>query len=176
MEVSGQLHAPGRFTTVKGVPNNHWTGCWVGSKPGLDVSKTGKSAARSVCSPGTILLILYRLTSSYVTFSIPLKLSFTSKCVPPQTHLHCSPRKPPPTPTQTKRFIYQNLYVLILLFLDSRWKDWQQTCIIRITFYSATLSLRIHTPKAGISMNTNLHAWTSPPRSFGFPVTHQEVQ
>ena len=100
-------HAPGLFTTVVGVPSTHWTGGWVGSKAGLDVSKTGKSAARSVCSPGTILLILYRLTSSYLIFSIPLTLFFTLKSFPSRTHSQCSPLKSSPTPTQTKRLIYQ---------------------------------------------------------------------
>lgn len=126
MEVSDQLHAPRRVTTVEGVPNNHSTGGWVGSEVCQDVSNTGKSAERSVCSPCTILLILYRLlTSPYVTLSIPLKLSFTSKCFPSQ-HIHSAqPPKPPPTPIQTKRFIYQNLYVLIFLLLDRRWEYWQ---------------------------------------------------
>jgi len=145
MEVSGQLHALGRFTTVEEVPSNHWTWGWVGSKAGLDVSKTGKSAYRSFCSPSTILLILYQLTSSYVAFSIPLKLSFTSKCFPSQKHLQCSPLKPPPTLTQTKRFTYQNLYVSIFLLLDRRWKDWQQTCIVHITLLQCNIqSTRSH--------------------------------
>jgi len=139
MEVSGQIQAPGPFTTVEGVPSNHWTGGWVGSKAGLDVSKIGKSAARSVYSPGTILFTLYWLTSSYVTFSIPLELSFPSKCFPSQTHSQYSPLKPPPTPTQTKKFIYQNLYVLIFLHLDRRWEDWQQTCVIGITLLQCNI-------------------------------------
>jgi hypothetical protein len=31
MKVSGQLHAPGRFTPRKRVPDTHWIGGWVGS-------------------------------------------------------------------------------------------------------------------------------------------------
>jgi hypothetical protein len=40
MQVSGQLHAPGRFTPVEGAPGTHWIGGWVGPKTGLgDVEK-----------------------------------------------------------------------------------------------------------------------------------------
>jgi hypothetical protein len=34
--VSGQLHAPTRFTTGEMTPGTHWTGGWVGPIAGLD--------------------------------------------------------------------------------------------------------------------------------------------
>jgi hypothetical protein len=36
MEVSGQLHAPGRFTPRERAPAAHWIGGWVGPKAILD--------------------------------------------------------------------------------------------------------------------------------------------
>jgi hypothetical protein len=36
MEVSGQLHAPGRFTPKERAPGTHWIGRWVGSRAVLD--------------------------------------------------------------------------------------------------------------------------------------------
>jgi hypothetical protein len=37
MEVSGQLHAPGRFTPRERAPGIHWIGGWVGPRTGLDM-------------------------------------------------------------------------------------------------------------------------------------------
>jgi hypothetical protein len=39
MEVSGQFHAPGRFTTRERAPDTHWIGVWVGPRAGLDAVK-----------------------------------------------------------------------------------------------------------------------------------------
>jgi hypothetical protein len=36
MEVSGQLHAPGRFTPRERAPDTHWIGGWVGPRAVLD--------------------------------------------------------------------------------------------------------------------------------------------
>jgi hypothetical protein len=36
MEVSGQLHAPGRFTPRERDPSAHWIGGWVGPRAVLD--------------------------------------------------------------------------------------------------------------------------------------------
>jgi hypothetical protein len=36
MEVSGQLHAPARFTPGERAPGTHWIGGWVGPRAGLD--------------------------------------------------------------------------------------------------------------------------------------------
>jgi hypothetical protein len=36
MEVSGQLHAPVRFTPRERVPDTHWIGGWVGPRAVLD--------------------------------------------------------------------------------------------------------------------------------------------
>jgi hypothetical protein len=36
MEVSGQLHAPGRFTSRERAPGTHWVGSWVGPTAVLD--------------------------------------------------------------------------------------------------------------------------------------------
>jgi hypothetical protein len=36
MEVSGQLHAPGRFTPKERAPGTHWIGGWVGPRAVLD--------------------------------------------------------------------------------------------------------------------------------------------
>jgi hypothetical protein len=37
MEVSGQLHAPNRYTTEEKGPGISWIGGWVGFRTGLDV-------------------------------------------------------------------------------------------------------------------------------------------
>jgi hypothetical protein len=34
--VSGQIHAPGRFTPGEITPGTHWIGGWVGPRAGLD--------------------------------------------------------------------------------------------------------------------------------------------
>jgi hypothetical protein len=42
MDVSGQLHALGRFTPRERAPGTHWIGGWVGPRAGLDYEEKTK--------------------------------------------------------------------------------------------------------------------------------------
>jgi hypothetical protein len=42
MEVSAQLHAPGRFTAEERAPGTHWIGGWMSPRAVLDVVAKGK--------------------------------------------------------------------------------------------------------------------------------------
>jgi hypothetical protein len=42
MEVSGELHAPNRFTFKERAPNTHWIGGWVGFRAGLEAVEQKK--------------------------------------------------------------------------------------------------------------------------------------
>jgi hypothetical protein len=44
MEVSGELHVPGRFTPEERIPGTHWIGGWKGATAGLGAGvQKGKS-------------------------------------------------------------------------------------------------------------------------------------
>jgi hypothetical protein len=54
MEVSGQLHAPGRFTLRERTPSTHWIGGWVGPRAVLDaVVKRKIPSPRQESNPRT---------------------------------------------------------------------------------------------------------------------------
>jgi hypothetical protein len=143
----------------------------VGSKAGLDVSKSGKSADRSVCSQDNILLMLYRLTSSYNFTHSPETLlcikmfsfSDTITVFTSYTNSH----------THTNQKVHISEFICFT-FPASREEMRGLTANMHHMHY--VLQCNIHTPTAGISMHTNLHELKSPPRSFGSPVTHQELQ
>jgi hypothetical protein len=57
MEVSGQLHAPGRFTSTERTPGTHWIGGWVGPRAVLDaVVKTKIPSPRRESNPRTLIV------------------------------------------------------------------------------------------------------------------------
>jgi hypothetical protein len=62
MEVSGQLHAPGRFTPGKRAPDAHWRGVWMGPRAGLEAVAKRKILA----SAGTRTPVVHSVAKSYL--------------------------------------------------------------------------------------------------------------
>jgi hypothetical protein len=73
--VSGQLHAPGRFTPRERAPGTHWIGGWVDPRGGLDAVEKRKFLP----PPGLELRdysVVEPVASRYTDYTIPAAVRY----------------------------------------------------------------------------------------------------